>query len=424
MKFTMKRLLALVAVCSWAVCGLAVSTATAQSTSLDVTDHLTVPQWVNPETPGELKGRLILPAADGSSRSIANAVVVMTDRDGKTVRSRTDDAGNFLLNGVEPGVYALTARADGVFACCAMHVVSQDMASADVLPKQVEVAAAAIDYTIIKTAILRYLPPFSADNPYTIANADLQGISGRVVGENLFRVSQTDGGLKGRIHVAGAQGKTLGDAGLLNVFLVHKGEVVDRVLSKRNGTFEFADLAPGEYSILAIGQAGLGMAGFELVDESLASQVLQKADGSALVGSDSRTLVATYNDPCCCCCTEFSMQIAPLPQAIESFEEIIYEEPIVTEESIVSDPAMEGAVDEFGNPIGGEGFGDPALGGNGALTGSGAGGGGFAGGGGGGGFGGGLGGLAGLAAIAAIIGNDNNNDQLVTPAPPASPIIP
>ncbi|WP_044302284.1 carboxypeptidase-like regulatory domain-containing protein [Rhodopirellula sallentina] len=417
----MKRLLALVSVCSWAVCGFSVSNVTAQSTSLGVTDHLTVPQWVNPKTPGELSGRIILPAADGSSQPIADATVVMTDRDGETVRGRTDDAGQFVISGVNPGVYALTARADGAFACCAMHVVSEDMASAEVLPREVEVAAAAIDYTIIKTAILRYLPPMSQDNPYTIANADLKEISSRVVGENLFRVSQSDGGLKGRIHVAGANGKTLGDAGLLNIFLVHKGEVIDRVLSNRNGTFAFEDIAPGEYSILAIGQTGLGMAGFELVDEALASQT----DSSVFVGSEGRTLVAAYNDPCCCCCTEFAMQIAPLPQAIESFEEVIYEEPLTTEEGVVvdpaMDPAMQGAVDQFGNPIGGEGFGDPALGGSGALTGGGYGGGGFAGGGGGGGgFGGGLAGLAGLAAIAAVAGDDS--DPLPGPAPPASPI--
>lgn len=411
----MKRLLALVAVCSWAVCGLAVSTATAQSTSLDVTDHLTVPQWVNPETPGELKGRVILPAADGSSQPVADAVVVMTDRDGKTVRSRTNDAGNFVINRVEPGVYAMSARAKGVFACYAMHIVSNDMAMAEMLPRQVQVAAAAIDYSVIKTSILRYLPPFGSEETHSIVGADFKSIAGRMAAEDLFRVVQSNGGLKGHIRVAGANGTSLNGAGLLNVFLVHRGEVIDRVLSSENGTFEFSECAPGEYSIMALGQTGLGMAGFELVEDPTVNRISTNSD-------NGQTLVAALADLPNQISGTFSLQIAPLPQAIESFDET--EEEVVYEEEIIGDPIF---LDEFGNPIGGEGFGDPALGGDGALTGGGAGGGGFAGGGGyggGGGFGGGLGGLAGLAAIAAIAGDNDSNDQLVTPAPPASPIIP
>ncbi|MCM2373050.1 carboxypeptidase-like regulatory domain-containing protein [Aporhodopirellula aestuarii] len=412
----MKRLLALVAVCSWAVCGLTSSTATAQSTSLEVTDHLTVPQWVNPETPGQLSGRVILPAADGSAEPIADATVVMTNSEGETVRSRTDDAGRFVMTGVEPGVYALSARAKGIFACYAMHVVSSDMAMVEMLPRQVEVAAAAIDYSIIKSSIIRYLPPYSSEQPRSFVGADLKSIAGRMTAKNLFQVVQTDGGLKGHIHVAGASGSSLDNAGLLNVFLVHKGEVIDRVVSSQNGTFQFDECAPGEYSILALGQTGLGMAGFELVEEQTANRISTNS-------VNSQTLVAALADLPVQVSGTFSLQIAPLPQAIESFDETEEDEEVVYGEEIIGDPIL---LDEFGNPIGGVGFGDPALGGNGALSGGGVGGGGFAGGGGGfggggggGGFGG-LGGLAGLAAIAAIASSDDN-DPLPAPAPPASP---
>ncbi|WP_404310286.1 carboxypeptidase regulatory-like domain-containing protein [Neorhodopirellula lusitana] len=403
-----------------AVIAMSINTASAQSSALKVTDHLTVPQWVNPATPGELRGRVILPSTDGSSRPIANAKVAMSDQEGMSLTATADEAGNFLMKGVEPGLYALTARADGAFACCAMHVVDQDMASADVLPREVEVAAAAIDYTIVKSSILRYLPPFSKDQPYSMQGADLASISSQVVGDNLFRVKQTAGGLKGRILVAGAQGKQLGDAGLLNIFLVAKGDVVDRVVSNGDGSFEFANVSPGEYSILALGQAGLGMAGFELVDEAVA----EANSSNARVGLDGRTLVGNY-DPCCCCET-FSMQIAPLPLAISACEVITTEEVIASEEI----PMEEGFVnqdgvmlDEFGNPIATDQFGNPigsggAAGGAPAGGGYSGGGGGFSGGGGGG-FGGGLGGLAGLAALAAI-GSDDDSNILDTPVP-ASP---
>lgn len=433
----MKHLLTAIAVCGFVLFASGGAAVQAQSTSLQVTDQLTVPQWVNPETPGELKGRVVLPSTDGSTRPIANAVVVMTNAEGETIRCESDDAGRFLMKGVQPGVYALTARAKGAFACCAMHVVDREMASADVLPKQVEVSVAAIDYTLIKTSILRYLPPNSDNNSYAISDADLKGISGRVVGDNLFRVTQTDGGLKGRIHVAGARGNTLGNGGLLNVFLIHRGEVIDRVLSKQDGTFAFENLSPGEFSILAIGQAGLGMAGFELVDETKVTRVSSttKADG-ALVSKTGSTLVNAYNDPCCC--AEFSMQVAPLPMVMECIDQVIIEEPLVSDGEVADAPmggAVDqfgnpiGGVDQFGNPIGGSGFADPGLGmGGGAGFGGGgfAGGGGFGGGGGGfggGGFGGGLGGLASLAGIAAIVAasDDNNNDPIIAPPLPSSP---
>lgn len=414
------------------------SVAGAQESTLKATDQLTVPQWINPATPGVLKGRVILPSTDGTSVAIPNATVVVTSQDGVTNRTLSDSEGNFELKGVETGVYALSARAPGAFACCAMHVVDGKMDSADKLPQEVEVSAAAIDYTVVKTSIIRYLPPIKKQSPYTIAQADLEGISPQVVGDSLFRVLQADGGLKGRIRLAGANGDQLADAGVMNIFLVRKGEVIDRVLSKRNGTFQFSDLEPGEYAILAIGEAGLGMAGFELVDESLASSIT-----SSSLNNPQSTLVTTYSDPCCCCPTEFSMQIAPLPLAVEAVSEVIVEQPMQGESVAVDENGNPiggvdqygnpiagvdqfgnpiGGVDQFGNPIGGSGFGDPGLGmgGDGGLGSGGgaAGGGGFAGGAGGGfggGAGGGLGGLGGLASLAGLAGiaasNSNNGSS-------------
>ncbi|MCC9656885.1 carboxypeptidase-like regulatory domain-containing protein [Rhodopirellula halodulae] len=406
---------------------MTMTVAVAQDSNVKLNDHLTVPQWVNPAVEGELSGRLILPSADGSSETIAEATVVMTDASGKTIRTQTNESGEFTFADVAPGVYALSARADGIFACCAMHVVSDEMASSEVFPKTAEIAAAGIDYSIIKTSIIRYLPPAGKDSLTSIAKADLKSISSQVVGENLFRVAQNNGGMKGRIHMAGAEGQKLTDAGLLNIFLIHDGETIDRVVSNRDGSFEFANVDAGEYSILAIGLSGLGMAGFELVDEATAN-----AD-TAMVNNKGETFVGFGSNDCCCCCTQFAMQVAPLPMAIEACNEVIIQESVVVEEGIVEDgmivedglvaDGFGGAVDAFGNPV--DAFGNPI--GGGGFAGGGYGGG-FAGGGGGyggGGFGGGLGGiasLAGLGIVAAALDDDDNNN--VFPPQPASPAIP
>lgn len=194
---------------------------------------------------------------------------------------------------------------------------------------------------------------------------------------------------------------------MLNVFLVHRGEVIDRVVSMTDGTFTFPDLAPGEYSILALGQAGLGMAGFELIDESRSNRLTSTIDGRNAGVRDQRTLAAVNGDPYSY--REFAMQVAPLPQAMEWWENEIYEEPPVVDES--DEFAV---VDEFGNPINGFDPGGGAIGSGGFSTGGGGGGGG------GGGFGGGLIGLAGLAGLAGLGGN--NDDPIIVPPDPISPV--
>jgi uncharacterized membrane protein YgcG len=189
-------------------------------------------------------------------------------------------------------------------------------------------------------------------------------------------------------------------------------------VSNRDGSFEFAGVEAGEYSILAIGLSGLGMAGFELVDEATANAetAMVNAKGETFVGFGHR------QNNCCCCCTQFAMQVAPLPMAIEACNEVVIGESIVVEETIIDEgmivedglgapvDAFGNPVDSFGNPVGGGGF---------------AGGGGCAGGGGGGGFGGGLGGiasLAGLGIVAAALDDDDDNN--VFPPQPASPVVP
>lgn len=414
----MKNLLAGFAMSGLILAGLSGITANGQNTALQGTDHLTVPQWVSPKVPGELSGRVILPTANGVNLPIADAVVVMTDSNGQSVQSHTDEAGQFLLQDVAPGVYALTARGSGVFACCAMHVIDRKMAAADQFPTTVEIAAAAIDYTVAKASIMRYLPPYAgAAAPASVTHANLKAISARVAGQSNFRVAQYNGGLQGRIYAAGAEGKVLEDAGLLNVLLFQAGQVVDRVMSDRSGGFEFANLNPGEYGILAIGESGLGIAGLELVDQTMVNRMSSHTDRNVHSDEAAHTLVtakkAAMNQPSP---AGFSMQIAPLSVAIESFNKAIADAPTPMDSTIANGPT-DMFVDQFGNPIGGGGAGGGPMGG-----GYGYGGGGFGGGGGGGGGFGGLGGLAAIGGIAAIAASDrNNNDVVTSPPAPASP---
>lgn len=392
----------------------------------NVVNHLTMNQWVRVSADGSLTGRVFLPSAGGRAEALADVSVAIMSRDGEVLRAKTDAKGMFQISDAAPGVYALTARGENVFACCAMHVVGADSATEVELPGQADIAVANIDYTIVNTAVIRYMPPNVKSIDASLAGADLNGLKDRIRGEDVFRVAQTDGGMKGRIHVAGAKQASLTDAELTNVFLFKDGMEIDRTLTNQKGSFEFDNIAAGNYSLMAIGPDGIGLIGFELVDpaaEALSATNGVAGDGTQLVGFGHLFGGGHQNQ---CCCEEFAIQVAPCPEVVTCVEEVVSE--VVISETIIDEGCgcgvpgeiLEGEVvmDGFGTPLGGAGYGPGYAGGGGGF---GGGGGGF----GGGGFGG-LGGLAGLAGIGAIIAatSDDDDNNAITAPIISSPSIP
>lgn len=393
--------------------------------------HLTEKQWVK-SVDGNLQGRIILPTEGGAASAVKEATVALVDRDGKILKAsaKTNAKGEFQIAGVKPGVYALTARADYVFACCAMHVLGNEADKA--FPTSVEIAAANIDFTTVKTAVIRYMPPKVRDFDFSIEKANLTALTPQVTGKDFFRVIQSGDGMRGRLHCAGAFGDELDEAQLTNVFIMKNGLEAARTVTNENGEFTIDKLDPGQYSLMAIGPEGLGMVGFELVsaEDSIAQTT---TDGKQFVGVSAN-----------CCCQEFAMQVAPPCEQIIS--DVVISEQVIDPcggcgQPVdacgcgqVVDPCGCGA----GVPIEGEiiddGFGTPLAGGYGA-----GGGGGYYGGGGGGGGGllgggGGFGAIAGLAGlggvIAAVADDDDGNAAgggggggVIIP-PPASPAVP
>ena len=110
--------------------------------------------------------------------------------------------------------YALTARADYVFAACAMHVLDSDLVGEQEFPAVVEVSAANVDYTTVKTAMIRYLPAKLDETVFSIADAELESLGTQIISEQTNQVARFQGGMKGRIHAAGAHGGNLNDARL------------------------------------------------------------------------------------------------------------------------------------------------------------------------------------------------------------------
>ena len=136
----------------------------------------------------------------------------------------------------------------------------------------------------------------------------LDALVDRVCAQDTFRVAQTRGGMKGRLHPAGAQGGVLSSVQLTNVFIIKDGVEVARTTTDENGEFSVNTLGAGNYSLMAVGPDGLGLIGFELVDED------DLAKGGVVSTADGKHLVAQLGG---CCCQELAMQVAPMPQVME-----------------------------------------------------------------------------------------------------------
>lgn len=359
---------------------------------------LVVNQWVQHDPARPLLGTVLVPQSRGSSRPVESASVALVGEDGQVRRARTNADGVFELSSVQPGIYALTARGKDVFSVVALHVVDTAASGAAAYPDRVEVPAATLDYSTIHAAVVRYLPPKEAPwASFSMRSVELAELAKQVIGKDTFRVARTDGGLVGQIFTAGAAGDALPAAAQTNVFITRAGEEVARTVTDVEGRFHVANLDLGQYSVLAVGQSGLGLVGFELVDANV------PFSASVGIPADGETLVAQAD---CGCSGSFAMQVAPMPAVVDCVG--CLGGPGMGPDGIFVEDAL--GVDGFGAPIPGGGY-FPGGGG------FGGGGGGFGGGGGGfGGGGGGLGGLLGLAAAggiaAAAIAAADDDDEI------------
>lgn len=352
-------------------------------------------QWVRLDDRGDLVGRVIGSDDAGEIKAMPGFTVAAKSRDGKILRTTTDNMGDFRLESVAPGVYAITSMGDGGFACCALHVLPSTADSS--LPARALLQAGKIDVSAMVSALDRYLPTLEEIETASIADIDLESLKPMILSDDLYRVEQTDdGGLAGQVFAAGAAGGNLIAAADANVFLFRGLVEIERGVTDAEGKLFLADIAPGHYSMLVVGAAGVGVVGFELVGDELVQDIASRGDPGSptLVQADVPAVM-------------FAMQLAPPREATE-----VIAETLPDDQPGIAPPVDDAALAGFA------GNGLPAPGG--------AGGGGFAGGGGAGGFGGGFGRIAAIGGIAAAIAlaADDDDDEAVVSPTPVSPVAP
>ena len=347
----------------------------------------TVRQWAVLED-GQIRGRLVTPTWEDAASPVVGADVMITGEDNVVRRAdgMTNTIGEFVVSGLQPGVYTLFAASPKAFVCKAIHVVDTSAGTAHGT-EAFTISAAKISRERMLSAISRYLTrsigrSIPLDIPYAKAMSDNFDPS------YSYRVIQTDGGMAGR--VLGAQGV---GAPLTNVLIYRGGSMVAKTTTDEDGGFFVSDLPPSAYGVFAMGPEGMAITGVELLSEPSGLELTHTDRASYFVRAQTGAILA--------------IQLAPIAQdspELQELEEPV--EPVAPTQSTPIDgalppaaplPSITSAGGSFG---GGGGGGGSSLGGGGGL---------------------GVIGLGVLGAGAAVAIDDDDNAIVPPAASPATP---
>ena len=351
----------------------------------------TVQQWVVLDGNQQFRGRLVTPGWEGEAMPVVGATVMVTGADNVVhpADGVTNTIGEFVVSGLQPGVYTLFATGPKTVACKALHVL--DASAAQPSNEALTISAAKISRERFLSAVSRYLIrsigrsiPLSVDHAKRMSDEYVPGFG--------YRVVQSDGGLAGRVLGAGSTG-----APMMNVLVYRGGSMVAKTTTDESGRFYVPDLPPASYGFAVMGPEGMAILGIELLREPSGLDLTQSGEQPVFV----RAQVGA----------EIAIQLAPIAQDSPEIEEL----GPANDASAPTAPALGGGLTPPGTPP------IPPVTGGGGIAG-----GGFSGSGSGGMGGGGRGGLGIIAAggiAAAAIAAEDDDDTSLTP-PPASPATP
>lgn len=341
--------------------------------SPDMINLLHQREWVRLDEQGNVNGTLVTLSSLGAKEARVGARVVVS-KDGKALYETVSDVGGeFKLEGLEPGTYALQTRGDLTFAAYALHVLPSD---SEHLASNLEVIACVVPSERATELIAGNLAPseLEADRDVYYRVHKTDPIASERKFNNSPQVVLRDGDLVGRVS---RPGWTFAEQDLTGMVaqIVREGEIVRKAAVDREGYYVVENLAPGVYDLFVSGDDGFAVLSFEAVEPT--EPVATKTGAARFVSAQ----VGMVSD---CLCCELIQQPEVSACSTCGEEVIISEEIIAVEECCIEEPIADcgcGVAPAGGGLVGG---------------------GGFYGGGGGGGFGGGLGGIGGLLGAAGL----------------------
>ncbi len=346
---------------------------------------------------GNLNGRIL---ASGSAMPSADVTLI---RSGKVVANlKSDASGNFQAAAVKPGIYTVVVSGVGHYAVSGLNVLAHD-STAQYRKGSLEIG--------VSEASGRLVHELIGQRKSQTASADTSQVSSLLYGENgisreasaprtlkvsNYRIAKSaSGSFVGRLAIADQLQTS--DASAITVYVLKNNDLVKMARTDKSGVFEIADLAAGQYTLIASKGENMLVAGFQLTDASRDAPIF-----TSIVRQDEAEPTPTpLTEESIETAESFEGMLAP-EEDMEVVEELVEEE---REESIVLEP-INGPTLPSNDPY----FNGGGYGGGGGFDGGGfnSGGGGF----GGGGFGGsgnGLFPLIAAAGIAAVASTDDDN---------------
>lgn len=215
---------------------------------------------------GSVRGRLWAMDAKSEFTSGMEGIEVYFVKGDSKTNAVTDADGQFSINGLEPGVYSFIAYSRSGIAAFGVRVVDKDAEIEGVTAElKIETALISSDVEIVRNL-------FSTASYEKSSNNIVASETQKVVGAN--RVYLVDGKLKGRV-VSFFQNANLENT---KVVLMRNEEKVGEFTTGIDGSYEFDDLKPGVYDLIATGPLGMAAIRFAAVEKEM-STGLNTQDG-------------------------------------------------------------------------------------------------------------------------------------------------
>jgi hypothetical protein len=209
---------------------------------------------------GSVRGRLwAMDAKSEFTSGMEGFEVYFVKGDSKT-NAVTDADGQFSINGLEPGVYSFIAINPAGIAAFGVKVVDKDTEGVSAELK-IETAVISSDVEIVRNL-------FSTAKYEKSANNIVASETPKVSGAN--RVYLEDGKLVGRV-VSFYQNANLENT---KVILMQNEEKVAEVTTGIDGKYEFQDLKPGVYDLIATGPLGMAAIRFAAVEKEISTSTI------------------------------------------------------------------------------------------------------------------------------------------------------
>ncbi|MFN9750605.1 MAG: hypothetical protein ACK57U_04390, partial [Planctomycetota bacterium] len=234
--------------------------------------------WVLLGNNGLLQGRVL----GGAKVNAAKVPVYLLSRGRVLTQTRTDADGNFTFSNVQQGTYSLVGFGEDAFFAFGFNAIDYAESIQFRMPEKLLIQAVE-NKTTINLDWIRYFAPNlqfrvygrfvskqGSGDPAALYGTDglalLAPQAAPATSVQYHPVSLTeDGTLVGRVHqIDELNGRPVDVRGVRTI-LIQDDKVVKAASADNFGVFSIAGVSPGDYSLVAVGNDGMGCIGIHIV---------------------------------------------------------------------------------------------------------------------------------------------------------------